>query len=159
MRSNRWLVSLALVFGLLLRIEAADAQEGAASLHFKISVSGGLSPIVSGSADIPDGTQLFIVLAGPWLPDGEQRVALGLSGCGEPCSVASGLGPKDQIGVIARVKNGRFSAGPFSMNGKPLRPAPVSYFLMIDSWFEDPRDDLRKMPHDWLYRSTVRLTP
>jgi hypothetical protein len=87
--------------------------------HFKLTVSGGSYPTISGTTDLPDGTKLFVYVLKPHLPDGQQRMARGLPACEDDCLPATyGVPPY----VDPVVKNGAFLAGPFSFGGKPVRP-------------------------------------
>jgi hypothetical protein len=57
----------------------------------------------------------------PWLPNGRERLAVGLAACGDDCiplTAQHGGGGVDPVVV----KNGQFSDGPFTDKGAALRP-------------------------------------
>lgn len=97
----------------------ANAFDKRKVYHFDLTVSRNSYPTIRGTTDIPDGTQLFVNVLKPHLPDGQQRLARGLPACEDDCSPANSVAvpPPDTI-----VQNGAFSAGPFTFNGKPFRP-------------------------------------
>ena len=98
------------------------------------SVSGGARPTVTGTTNLPDGTQLYIWLKKPWLPNGKERLAVGLSACGDDCfPVQTNSKLPDGVGLGVVVKNGHFSDGPFTDNGAALRPG--EYVLEVSSYF------------------------
>jgi hypothetical protein len=132
----RWLILLAAAFAILLKADLASAQDAKNHYHFIITTSGGAFPIISGPTDVPNGMQLFVVLIMAALPDGQQRLAQGLPVCGEPCLPATGPDNRT-VGAKATVKNGRFTAGPFSNGGAPFKPAPATYPLWITIWPDD----------------------
>jgi len=121
--------------------------------HFSISIGGGVYPIIDGSTDLPDGTQLFINLVNARLADGQQRIARGLPACGDPCWPATG--PNHKVGIITTVQNGRFTAGPFSFDGKPFRPA-ADYPLTISIWATDTPEEIRATGTP-VYVSTIQV--
>jgi Sel1 repeat len=120
-----------------------DAQRipgsGSASKPFvvtmDVSVSGGARPIVRGATNLPDGTQLAILLGQPSLPDAEERMAKGLTACGNdncaPLQTYTKL--PDGVGFGVVVKNGQFNDGPFTYEGAALRPG--NYVLQVSSFF------------------------
>jgi hypothetical protein len=95
----------------------------------RASVSGGTRPIVTGTTNLPDGTHLYISLNQPFLPNGKERLAAGLSACGDDCFPLT-VGPTRLMDTVV-VKNGQFSDGPFTDNGAALRPGTY----ILDVWF------------------------
>jgi hypothetical protein len=74
----------------------------------------GVFPTIEGRTNLPDGTQLVLMLDKPWAPDAEQRVRAGLSACNPECG---------EWTIKAAVHGGRFSAGPFGVDSPtPLGP-------------------------------------
>lgn len=108
-----------LVALLILPLEGVLAQTP--SVQFRLSTHGGGFPTIDGQTNLPDGTQLFVTLKKPWLPDGAERIAHGLAACGEDCIPAQG--PDGLMGIKVTVERGRFTAGPFSFRGGPAAPA------------------------------------
>ena len=105
------------------------------------SVSGGARPIVTGTTNLPDGTQLFIVLQKPWLPNAKERLAVGLPACADDCfplQTNSTLPNGVSLGVV--VKNGHFSDGPFTHRGAALPPG--EYVLEVNVYYatDQPAD-------------------
>jgi len=107
----------------VLQGQLADAAPRGAEQrsHFTVSVEGGLYPVIHGITDMPDGTQLFVNIKKPWLPDAQQRIAQGLPACGDDCSPAT-TRSNYLSGTIVAVRSGAFVAGPFSFRGQPFRP-------------------------------------
>ncbi len=104
-------------------------------VSIETSVSGGARPIVTGTTNLPGGTQLYILVKKPWLPNGKERLAMGLSACGDDCfplQTNSKL-PDGGAGLGVVVKNGHFSDGPFTDNGAALRPG--EYVLEVSVYF------------------------
>jgi RNA polymerase subunit RPABC4/transcription elongation factor Spt4 len=99
------------------------------------SISGGARPIVTGTTNLPNGTQLMIQLQKPWLPDGKERLAAGLPACGDDCfPLQTNSKLPDGVGFGVVVRNGHFSDGPFTDNkGAPLRPG--KYVLEVSAYF------------------------
>jgi len=97
---------------------SAQAQNNNVA-HFKLTVSADPNPTISGTTDLPDGTKLFVNILKPHLPDGQQRMARGLPACEDDCSPANTV---EVPSVDPVVRNGAFTAGPFSFGGKPFRP-------------------------------------
>jgi hypothetical protein len=111
------------IFGITLAIlivpfsVAAQAQN--AQYHFQLTATAGPYPTIRGTTDIPEGTKLFVMVLKPHLPDGEQRMARGLSACEDACGFAE---TRQKRYVDPIVKNGAFVAGPFSFGNQPLKP-------------------------------------
>jgi TPR repeat protein len=102
------------------------------------SVSGGARPIVTGKTNLPDGTRLFTWLKKPWLPNAKERLAIGLTACGDddcrPLEAATTV-----VGGSILVKNGQFSDGPFTDKGAALRPGTyVLEIWVLATVFEPP---------------------
>jgi hypothetical protein len=99
------------------------------------SISGGGLPTVKGTTNLPDGAQLMVWLIKPWPPDGKERLAAGLTACGDddcfPLQTDSKLPDGAGFGVV--VKNGRFSDGPFTYKGAALRPD--NYVLEVSLYY------------------------
>ena len=94
---------------------------------FEITFNGGGFPTIHGSTNLPNGTQVVIVLSKPWEPNGEARLAAGLPACADNCL------PPEAPNMTPTIENGQFSAGPFtykSVNG-PQRLPPGEYPLRI----------------------------
>lgn len=87
---------------------------------FEITVTGDQFPTIVGKADVPDGTRLFINIKKPWLPDAKERLARGLPACEDNCIGATD--DRGVVGITTEVRNGKFSAGPFSFNRRPMPP-------------------------------------
>jgi hypothetical protein len=100
----KWFATL----GACLAMSAAQGQ------NFQINVfaNGAEHPVIRGSTNLPDGTNLTVVLKKPWLPDGQQRIARGVPACEENCVPA-----EDNVAV----RRGVFETKPFSFNQKPIR--------------------------------------
>ena len=107
------------------RLRAAVATQSSGTFAarndytFTLSIFGGFFPTISGTTNAEDGAAFAISIKRPWLPDAQERLAKGQAACGEDCLPATG--PEGATAFV--VKDGRFSAGPFSFNGKPFRPA------------------------------------
>jgi hypothetical protein len=101
---------------------ALPANGEIAKAQFSIFVEPRNPPIIRGTTSLPDGTPLIIVLKKPWLADGRERIARGVSACGEDCL---------PLEARSTVEQGRFAAGPFSFNGKPVPPGryPIEIWL------------------------------
>jgi uncharacterized OB-fold protein len=99
------------------------------------SASGDARPMVTGTTNLPDGTQLMVWLHRPWLPDGKERLAAGRTACGDddclPLQTSTKLPNSPGFGVV--VKNGRFSGGPFDYKG--AAPRPGNYVLVVSSFY------------------------
>jgi hypothetical protein len=107
------------------------SSPAAVSLPFVVaietSVSGGARPLITGMTNLPDGTQLYIWLKKPWLPNAKERLAVGLAACGDDCFPLQTKVPGGGLGVV--VTNGQFSDGPFTDKGAVLRPG--TYVLEV----------------------------
>jgi hypothetical protein len=104
------------------------------AVAIETSVSGGARPIVTGTTNLPDGTELYIWLKKLWLPNAKERMNVGLSACGDDCfpfQTTSKL--PDGVGLGVVVKNGHFSDGPFTDKGAALRPG--TYVLEVSVYF------------------------
>ena len=103
------------------------------------SVSGGARPIVTGTTNLPDGTHLSIELKKPWLPNAQERMAVGLAACGDDCFplTTSGNLLDDVV-----VRNGQFSDGPFTDKGAPLRPGTYVLEVQIIGARDEPPEVL-----------------
>ncbi len=125
---------------------------------FSISVAGDAFPIISGTTDLPDGTQVLVMIKKPWMPDGQQRIARGIPACDGDCFPADG--PGHLMGQIVTVRQGRFSAGPFSFNDAPFRSG--SYPIEI-SLSPDPAtstvEQLKQQLGTILYSSNIQIGP
>jgi hypothetical protein len=93
-------------------------------------IVGGPRPIIKGETNLPDGTQLSVLIDKQWLPDGAQRLASGLSACGTDCLPLS-----SSENII--VKDGRFRDGPFTDKGSDL--IPRLYLLDITTSVSQPQ--------------------
>jgi RNA polymerase subunit RPABC4/transcription elongation factor Spt4 len=123
------------------RGETAPTKALAASVSspfqvaIEASASGDARPTATGTTNLPDGTQLMIWLQKPWLPDGKERMAAGLTACGDDdcfsLQTYTKLPNAHGFGVV--VKNGRFSDGPFDYKG--AAPRPGNYVLVVSSFF------------------------
>jgi hypothetical protein len=88
------------------------------------SVSAGTRPTVTGTTNLPDGTNLWISIRKPWLPNGKERLAVGLNPCEPDCI------PFEAGNGMVAVKNGRFSDGPITDEGGAAI-SPGNYVLEI----------------------------
>src|SRR5665213_288978 len=106
------------------------ALQPAGTYSFQITATGGTMPVISGTTSVPDGTVLVINIKKPWLPDGQERITRGLAACGDNCLPATGPAG-ESLGVDAVVKDGAFSAGPFSFANQPFPPGnyPLEIFI------------------------------
>jgi hypothetical protein len=149
--SGRWiLLIVALVFVVFAFValrsggsgERAQPQALPATVQqpfvvtIETSISGDARPTVTGTTNLPDGTELWLWLLKPWLPDGKQRLAAGLPACGDgdcfPLQTNATLPNGQSRGVV--VKNGQFEDGPFTNNnGAALRPG--KYVLEVSAYF------------------------
>jgi hypothetical protein len=89
----------------------AQAQPLAATgkpfvVTMETSVSGGVYPTITGTTNLPDGTQLSVQLWKPRLPDIRERMAALLPTCEGYCMLIA-----DRDDVV--VRNGHFKIGPF----------------------------------------------
>jgi hypothetical protein len=85
-------------------------------------------PVIYGTTDLPDGTILQVQLTIPWLPDGQERVSIGLPACRINCI---------PIGDRVIVKNGTFRTGPLSQGSdNPLYPGvyPLEVIVETGNW-------------------------
>ena len=150
----RFFIALGVAAVAFARIDEGFSQQS----HFTISVGGGLLPIIIGTTDLPDATELFVNVKKPWLPDGAQRVARGLPACGEDCIPAE-AGADHLMGATVTVRNRSFTAGPFSFKGEPFKPG--TYPIEI-STSADPKtatlEQIRAMG-TLLYASTIQVMP
>lgn len=106
----------------------------------------GLQPTIEGMTDLPDGTELVILIFKPWLPDGQQRLAAGLSACENDCMPAKG--PEGStVGSPTVVKNGHFSVGPFSFNNSPFHRG-IFYPVEINSCVLDTFQKFKLMKNN-----------
>jgi hypothetical protein len=120
-----------------LMLGAAEGRD------YKITASaeGVGHPIVSGRADLPDGTILSVILKKPWLPDAQQRLSRGLPACEDDC-----LPSQDSV----QVQQGIFRTRPFSFGDKPIRAGEYD----IEIWLPvRPGETLEQL------RSEGRLKP
>jgi hypothetical protein len=99
------------------------------------SVSEGARPIVSGTTNLPDGTQLTILIRKPRLPNAEERLGVDLAACGDDCSSSTATGTA--LGGVA-VKNGQFRDGPFTDKGDALSPGTYVLEIMIPEAASQP---------------------
>jgi hypothetical protein len=131
-------------------------RNGPASYSFKISVKGSDFPTITGTTNVPDGTQLLVNVKKAWLPDGQQRVARGLPACGDDCFPATAPDHR-LIGVTTTVRNGRFTAGPFSFRGRPFAPGiyPLEISISVDPK-KATLEEIRAMGTP-IHVSTVRI--
>ena len=150
----RFLIGLAIALAASADPSASFSQQP----RFVISVDGGLLPVITGVTDLPDGTELFVNVKKPWLSDGAQRIARGISACGEDCLSAE-AGANHLIGVTVTVRNRSFSAGPFSFKGAPFSPGtyPVEISTSADPKTATP-DQIRAIGK-LLYASAIRVMP
>jgi hypothetical protein len=113
-------------------------------VSIETSFSGGARPTVTGTTNLPDGMQLTMRLQKPWLPNVKERLAAGLTACGDddcsPLMTHSNLPNGVGFGVI--VKNGHFSDGPFTDKGAALRPG-LYVLEVIGFWAATQPPDVR----------------
>jgi hypothetical protein len=101
------------------------------AVAIETSVSGGARPIVTGTTNLPDGTNLMVFLR----MDAANLSDTALSACGDICS---GRGLSDgQFPVIrgAVVMNGQFRDGPITYKGSAL---PSGTYVLEISTFPQP---------------------
>jgi hypothetical protein len=79
-------------------------------------------PVVDGYTNLPNGTQLMVALFPPREPDAEDRLRRGLSACRFGCMSSQS---------DARVQNGRFTAGPFSIADHELYPGTYRLWVTV----------------------------
>jgi hypothetical protein len=128
---------------------ASVAHSQSEHSHFNIFAEGIDHPIVRGVTNMPDGTNLTVVLKKPWLPDGQQRLERGLAACEDDC-----VPPEDSV----IVKHGSFATRPFSFNGKAIRAGVYA----IEIWHPiGPNETLQQMQSmerfKPIFTSTVRV--
>jgi hypothetical protein len=150
----RFLVAVVVIAAASANIHASFSQQP----HFIISVGGGLLPIIMGTTDLPDGTEIFVNVKKPWLFDGAQRVARGLSACGEDC-ISAEVGAEHLIGITVTIRNRGFTVGPFSFKGEPFKPGtyPIEISASADPKTATP-EQIRAIGKI-LYASTIRVIP
>lgn len=135
--------AMALTAAALLLLGQVAGAEG--DVHrFAVAPIGGLRPTVTGTTDLPDGTELLVNVKKVWLPDAQQRLARGLPGCEQGCLPATGPSG-ESLGVKATVAGQRFSAGPYSFGGQPFTRGPY----IVEVFITTPPTD----------RETAGLTP
>jgi hypothetical protein len=112
-------------------------------IHFTIYVSGGQHPIINGTVNLPDGTYLLVMLLKPLLPSADQLRAAGMPPCDGGC-----VPMPETVGgmsMLYPVIGGRFTAGPFSYNGRPVGPGIYRLHIGIvpDVDFDGPQSEVR----------------
>jgi TPR repeat protein len=124
------------------RISGSKSASKTFVVAIEASVSGGARPIITGTTNLPDGTQLVMWLAQPWLPDAKERLAAGRTACGNdscaPLQTYSKLPNGVGNGVV--VQNGHFTDGPFTYEGSPLRPGNYVLEILVYSSILQPED-------------------
>lgn len=128
----------------LIAVAVSFSFTGAEAYDFALRVSRSQFPIIEGRTNAPDGSTFIVVLKRPWLPDGNARLARGLSACGDDCFPA--IDHTGAMGARVIVKNGGFFAGPFSFAGKPI--AAGIYPIEISPWIDQrtaPIKDLKEI--------------
>lgn len=133
---------------LIFATTVVGAGTGAATprsleVRIKASISDEPRPMVRGTTNLPDGTNLEVWVRKAWLPDGSLRLAAGLAACGDDCLPLTAPGPSlNVLSVNATVANGQFEAGPFtdppSKNTPPYHdardPPRGRYILEVSAW-------------------------
>jgi hypothetical protein len=142
--------------------QVAQAQPPAPQQSdFTVTVGGDLLPMIRGTADFTDGTQLFILIRKPWLPDAQERMARGQPACGDDCAPAT-TGEDHVFGAIAVVHEGKFVAGPFSFRGQPFKPGryPLEIFRALDVNNLRSREDIlreKERSNTPLFAATIEV--
>jgi hypothetical protein len=114
--------------GALAQVPTPKIQTRPFIVTIQTSVSGGARPIVMGRTNLPDGTVLMMWLTKPWLSNARERIAVGLSACGDSCFPLTVSGSTfDEV----KVKNGQFTWGPVLDNGGALKSG--TYTLEVNS--------------------------
>lgn len=108
-------MALAGFLGLLSAVGTSASAQQAGGFSI-VAVSGGDHPMIHGTAALPGGTQIMVMLTGPFAQNAQERLAAGLSACVPGCWFPSAPTP------MQTVTEGTFSAGPFSFNGSALEP-------------------------------------
>ena len=150
--------TLAFLAAVAMLASAGAVWSQGGQTHIGVSVSGGVFPVINGITNLRDGTQLFVIVKKPWLPDGAQRISRGVPACEDDCIPATDS--RGVMGAIVSVRDGGFVAGPFSFNGKPFKPG--AYPLEI-SLSPDPKtatvEELQAMNDPPIFASTIQVTP
>lgn len=102
------------------------------------SVSGGTRPTVTGTTNLPNGAHVMILLRRPWLPNGRERLAIGLPACGDSCAALTANCTPDSKNEACVVKNGQFSDGPFTDNGAALSPGTYILEIQMSTTLQPP---------------------
>lgn len=106
------------------------------------SVSGGASPVIQGTTNLPDGTILWVRLWPPFPA---------CFGHCEPVTVPTGSGHDDAVGGGVIVKSGEFIAGPAWQTDWPLGNGtgqlnPGRYILEVSFWAVEPDPSQQRQP-------------
>jgi hypothetical protein len=87
--------------------------------RFNLIATSGPYPTIRGMTDLPEGTKLLVTVMTAQAPDAQQRRARGLPACEGGCGPAQ---TRQRPYVDPIVKDGSFSAGPFSFSDDAVRP-------------------------------------
>lgn len=98
---------------------AGNTQAQDRQYHFQLTASPGPYPTIRGLTDLPDGAKVMVTVMKPHLPDGQQRMARGLPACEGMCGPAE---TRQKPYVDPVVRDGIFTAGPFSFGDQPVKP-------------------------------------
>ena len=90
----------------------------------RVTRSAGARPFLYGTTSLPDGAILQIIIRRPWLPDGQERVSIGLPACRINCAPL-----EDRV----MIKNAAFQMGPFSLETEPLDPGVYPFEIIIET--------------------------
>jgi hypothetical protein len=101
-------------------------------IHLQLVRSGGAKPILSGTTNLPDGAVLQVSLKKPWLPDGQERISIGMAACADGNCLPPGT-PRGDTGDRMTIKSGTFQAGPFTFRGAPLGPGVYPIEILIET--------------------------
>ena len=91
-------------------------------VQFINKFSGGNKPTIIGETNLPNGTNISLILKKPYLPDARSRLQHGLPACEDNCFPLT-------ADTQTIVMDGHFSDGPFTNDGKALPPG--AYTLEI----------------------------